>query len=200
MNLIQIRSRLELTSFKNNDSEFPVQIQEVLAMHIDAGLELWFTKDRICVLKTYTSNHQFLLNWREDQIIISHLLDYLPFNYKNNLYFILFLDMDSKLMFSDIPLEMNRVEKNSKVCRKYVLHCEEDLERVPFLQQKQINIKREQDYELKFKNELLNNNSLDPKTLRIVEGYFEIGKLKKENKTVDNKNFILKFLKGDVLA
>ncbi|SEL31378.1 ABC-three component system middle component 1 [Paenibacillus sp. OK003] len=200
MNLTQIRSRLELNLFKNKDLEFPVQNHELLDMHLEAGLELWFTKDRICVLKIYTSNHQFLFNWREDQVIISHLLDELPFNYKNNLYFILFLDIDSKIMFTDIPLEINRVEKNSKVCRKYVLHCEEDLQRVPFLQQKQINLKREKDYELKFKNELLSNISLDPKILRIVEGYFEIGKLKKENKKVDNKDYILKFLKGDALA
>ncbi|AZS14673.1 ABC-three component system middle component 1 [Paenibacillus lutimineralis] len=196
MNPIQIWKRLELATFQNSPSDFPVQDESVLAMHLDADLELWFTMERICVLKTYTSNHHFILNWREDQFVISHLLELLPTKYKNNLYFLLVLDWGSELL-PEMPMEMNRVEKNAKVCRKYVLHNEEDLERVPFLQQKLINSKKGFDYEAKFKSELLAERQLDPKIRRIVEGYFELDQTHKKHNT---KDYILQLLKGDGIA
>ncbi|MNN05493.1 hypothetical protein D3C81_1182560 [compost metagenome] len=196
MNATQIRKRLEWTSFQNSYSDFPVQDEDVLAKHINSDMELWFTSERICVLKAYTSNHHFLFNWREDQITISYLLDILPTKYKNNLYFLLVLDWESQLL-PEILMEVNRVEKNAKVCRKYVLLNDEDLERVSFLQEKQAFSNRGFDFEAKFKSELLSNRAIDPKVRRIVEGFFKLDQLYLSNTKFDSKNYILKLLKGD---
>ncbi|OBZ10870.1 ABC-three component system middle component 1 [Bacillus sp. FJAT-26390] len=196
MNPIQLRKRLEMADFQNSQTDFPVQDDSILDMHLNADLELWFSVERIAVLKTYTSNHHFLLNWREDQFVISHLLELLPAQYKNNLYFLLVLDWESGLL-PEIPMEMNRVEKNAKVCRKYVLHNIDDLERVPFFQPKYIYAKKGFDFVEKFKTELLIEQSLDPKIRRVVEGYFQLEHLIRINNKLDTKQYILNLLKGD---
>ncbi|MGV2881735.1 ABC-three component system middle component 1 [Paenibacillus taichungensis] len=195
MNPNQLRQRLDQAQFQNDVTVLPLD-DAVYSMHLDADLEIWISEDRVAVLKAYTSNHHFLLNWREDQFVISHLLDILPPVYKNNLYFLLVLDWESSLL-PDMPMEMNRVEKNSKICRKYVLYNPEDLERVPFLQGDNYHIEKEYDFLEKFKKELLAEQKLDPKIRRVVEGYFQMDQLEHGDKKLDTKQHIRQLLRGD---
>lgn len=196
MNPIELRKRFELVAFQNNLNEFPVQDESIIDMFLNADLELWFTDDRIAVMKIYTSNHHFLLNWREDQFVISHLLELLPARYKNNLYFLLVLNWESGLL-PEIPMEIHKIEKNSRVCRKYVLYNDADIERVSFLQLKQAYEKKGYDFVGKFKKELLAGRSLDPKIRRVVEGYFQLPE--KSDGKLDTKQHIVRLLKGGEL-
>jgi hypothetical protein len=180
--------------FDNNLAEFSVSDDEVMEALLDADLELWYSEDRIVILKEYTSNHYFFLNWREDQFIISNLLEILPPQYKNNLYFLLVLNWDSGFL-QETPMEINRVEKNSKICRKYVLHTDEDLLRVSLLQQEQIYEKKGFDFVEKFKSGLLAaENNLDSRVHHLVEGFFQMeGRYNKS----DSKRYITNILKGN---
>ncbi|PFE34882.1 hypothetical protein CN270_09310 [Priestia megaterium] len=93
-------------------------------------MEMWMNKDRILILKEYETYTAFN-RWLEDQSVITELYRKIPTNYKNNLYFFMILDF-SKLEM-ELKSEINLIERNSKVCRKYIFNEDKDLEKIPFL-------------------------------------------------------------------
>lgn len=93
-------------------------------------MEMWKGKDRLLILKEYETYTAFN-RWLEDQSVITELYRKIPTKYKNNLYFFMILDF-SKLEM-ELKSEINLIERNSKVCRKYIFNEDKDLEKIPFL-------------------------------------------------------------------
>lgn len=145
----------------------------------DRNLEIWRKENRYIVTKGYTSVAQ-LNDWLHDQIVISFIYDAIPAHSRNNLYFLLVLDF-KKEKNQKLVWKINEIEKNDRVCRKYVVEENKDLKRVPVLN----NNFRESNtesiiFEEKFKSKLFNHEDIISKygemtqTVKdIVEVYFE---------------------------
>lgn len=187
-----IREKLEFKNFYNN-----VKILESLDKHTQDSmyqnnLELWFTEERVVFIKEYTSDDYFKKNWRSDQIIISDFLALCEPKYKNNLYFLLVLNWVSELS-TDTLLEVNEIEKNSRVCRKYVLYAQSDLLRISFLQEEYIKVISKENFADKLKNRLLSSNKENnPIVEQLLNSFFEINNIYNKN---NSKDIILNILK-----
>lgn len=123
----------------------------------ESNLRLWENGKRVIVLKSYSSKTYFQ-DWENDQILISYVYDILNKQLKNNLYFLLILNWEitSNPQLSQF---INTVEKDELVCRKYVLLENEDLERVPFLQEKDFDFNQLFNYEKTFRSQLHNQDA-----------------------------------------
>ncbi len=157
------------------------ELSRELAEHLlDNGLEIWKDDNRYVVVKEYKNNYDFLNSAEKDQLKILALLEEIPTKYKNNLYFFLVINkLTSKndkgvleLENDKVTLEINRLEKDAFICRKYVIKTTEDLARVPFLTENNINRKTYFNYEEMFKNELLKIEDIDLNVVRAAETYF----------------------------
>lgn len=196
MRMKNIREKLEFKNFYNN-----VKILESLDKHTQDSmyqnnLELWFTDERVVFIKEYTSDDYFKKNWRSDQIIISDFLALCEPKYKNNLYFLLVLNWVSELS-TDTLLEVNEIEKNSRVCRKYVLYAESDLLRISFLQEEYIKVISKENFADKLKNRLLSSNKENnPIVEQLLNSFFEINNIYNKN---NSKNIILNILKENII-
>ncbi|MGY5485725.1 ABC-three component system middle component 1 [Paenibacillus sp. ALE2] len=156
----------------------------------DHGLEAWINDQRIVVLKVYRSFTYLKKFWRENQIIISELLNFLPLKYKNNLYFLLILDFHwDQDSYNEVLTEKNRIEKNAMYCRKYVFQDAEDIERIPFFIEFEKKNRGYFSYEERF-IELITRSSTEyhSKIIEIINDYF-----KPEMQTIykDKSNFKL---------
>jgi hypothetical protein len=119
----------------------------------ESNIQVWKNEKRVIAVKAYSSVVHFL-NWYEDQVIVSYIYDILDSKIKKNFYFLLYLDWQVEIN-SRLIEQVNVVEKDDMVCRKYVIASEEDLERVPFLQVDTIQLSEFFDYEKDFKEKLL---------------------------------------------
>lgn len=175
---------LEEKGFKNYQLESDVMIQ--LEQH---NIGIWANESRLVLIKEYRTKSS-LIDWKlEDQIYISTTMQHLPNKYINNLYFFMVLDFSSDDLA--IRLEINKIEKNDLVCKKYVLKSENDFNRVPFLMNSVIEVekfafdKKFQERIVKFKEEVPNEKALNLDL--ILENYFsnhsggeEVSKIKIE--------------------
>lgn len=134
------------------------------------NIQVWKNGNRVVVVKNYSSEPYFG-TWEEDQIPISYLYDILESKSKNNLYFLLILDWEVNLD-SELIQKINRAEKDDLVCRKYVLHCEEDFERVPFLQEEETTEGLLFNYEQKFKENLQLKEEIHSTMQTLIDAYF----------------------------
>jgi len=141
----------------------------------DSGLEVWSNSQRVVVTKVYESFTYFKQTWRQEQIIISNLLNYLPLKYKNNLYFLIVLEFDWKNdINNELLMEKNRAEKNTKYCRKYIIQDAVDLERIPFFNNVEKPIVDSFAYEQKFIDRLESESQgLSPDIVQIIHDYFK---------------------------
>lgn len=123
----------------------------------ESNLKVWENGKRVIVLKSYSSKTYFQ-DWEDDQILISYIYDILDTKFKNNLYFLLILNWE---ITSDQRLSqfINTVEKDEIVCRKYVILANEDLDRVPFLQEKDFDFNKLFNYEETFREQLHNQDT-----------------------------------------
>lgn len=95
------------------------------------NIDVWASDTKLVMLKEYRTKIS-LMNWEiEDNIHISSALHNIPKKYFNNFYFFMVLDFNSNEI--DVRLELNKIEKNDLICKKYILKSESDLNRVPFL-------------------------------------------------------------------
>jgi hypothetical protein len=186
--------------FDSKDSSLDYLEKESLQKSfLDSGLEVWINDHRVAVTKVYESFTYFKESWKDNQIVISNLLNFLPLKYKNNLYFLLVLEFDwEQDLNNELLMEINKAEKNAKYCRKYILQGEDDLERIPFFYD--VEKKAESfSYEKRF-IELLTQESqgIDPGIVQAINDYF-----KPEMRTLlkDKSKFKLAFEKrfgGDI--
>lgn len=142
---------------------------------LDHGLEAWINNHRLVVTKVYKSFTYFKESWKDDQIVISNLLNFLPLKYKNNLYFLLVLECDWEQGMSDkLQTEINKVEKNSKYCRKYILQYKDDFDRIPFFHNFEKKNTESVSYEKRFV-ELLTEDSenFDSNIIEAIKDYFQ---------------------------
>ena len=137
-----------------------------------SNIQIWKNGKRVIVIKSYSSKPHFS-TWLDDQIPISYLYDILETKSKNNLYFLMILNWEVNLG-AELVQQINRAEKDELVCRKYVLCSEEDLERVPFLQEDEVYQKLLFDYEKNFKENLfLKEPKIDTSVYELVDAYFQ---------------------------
>lgn len=191
-----LREKLEFKDFDTN-----VKILELLdgntkELIYQNNLELWFTEEKVIFIKEYTSNDYFIKNWKSDQIVISNFLALCEPKYKNNLYFLLVLNWTSELSV-DTLLEVNEIEKNSRICRKYVLYSQNDLLRVSFLQDKYIKVISKENFADKLKNRLLSNNKeSNPTVEKLLNGFFTMDSIYNKN---NSRNIIFNILKENTI-
>lgn len=69
--------------------------------------------------------------------------------------------------------EINKLEKDSKICKKYVIISEDDLKRIPFLYETDVEVPQMLDYETKFKDKLKKINNITENALKTSMEYFE---------------------------
>lgn len=128
-----MNSTLVLQKLTNNHgySEVLFSDEELHKRLRERNLEVWKNEKKCMVTKEYTSEAQ-LLSWFTDQIIISFVYDSIEAKYRNNLYFLLIINLKDKGKNSVSAL-VNEIEKDNKVCRKYIIDTFDDLNRVPSL-------------------------------------------------------------------
>ncbi|CAM4343536.1 hypothetical protein FHS16_002524 [Paenibacillus endophyticus] len=162
--------------FESHDSRLDYLESELLQRSFrDNGLEAWINDHRIAVTKVYESFTYFKESWKDNQIVISNLLNHLPLKYKNNLYFLIILEFDSEQDLSnELQMEKNKAEKNAKYCRKYILQDEDDLERIPFFHDVENRNADSFSYENKFIELLIHDShGLDPSIIQVINDYFK---------------------------
>lgn len=104
---------------------------EVMNQFEQLNISIWASDSKLVLVKEYRTKSS-LIDWKlQDHIYISSVLQYFPNKYINNLYFFMVLDFNSDE--TALRLEINKIEKNDFVCKKYVLKNEDDMNRVPFL-------------------------------------------------------------------
>lgn len=95
------------------------------------NITIMSSETKLIFIKEFRTQGAFL-NWEYDeQILILNTFRYLPRKFDNNIYFLMILDFNPDNIVS--RLEINRIEKNDLVCKKYVLQHQQDLERIPFM-------------------------------------------------------------------
>lgn len=100
------------------------------------NIEMWGNHNKVVFLKEYRSKTSFNKWLLEDQPLIATVYNNIPVKKRNNMYFILILnfeDYTEDYDDDDLHLRINKAQKNEYVCKKYVLINENDLERIPFL-------------------------------------------------------------------
>lgn len=173
--LLFVEGREQNLIYVSKDSSLDYLEKESLQKSfLDSGLEVWINDHRVAVTKVYESFTYFKESWKDNQIVISNLLNFLPLKYKNNLYFLLVLEFEcDQELNNEFLMEINKAEKNAKYCRKYILQDEEDLERIPFFYD--VEKKAESfSYEKRF-IELLTQESegIDPGIVQAINDYFK---------------------------
>ncbi|MDA1806962.1 ABC-three component system middle component 1 [Bacillus cereus group sp. BY32LC] len=154
MNIHTITQRLKEKEFTPWNLE---EFNELYHRISESNLKVWRNKQRVIVLKNYSSKAYFT-NWKDDQISISYIYDILSPKIKNNLYFLLVLDWEVQID-SSLSKFINLVEKNELICRKYVMSTNYDLERVPFLQEHIFSDNELFNYEKIFREQLYNQDT-----------------------------------------
>lgn len=119
------------------------------------NLQYWYTNDRAIVIKEYKTESSFL-RWLDDQSVIAEIYNKLSSRIKNNLYFLLIINF--KIDNLETKFEINAVQKNRYICKKYVVRELNDLNKIPFLTQdhpkiNQFNFDNKFKYNLRKKNE-----------------------------------------------
>ncbi|HDR4495704.1 TPA: ABC-three component system middle component 1 [Bacillus anthracis] len=161
----------------------------------DRNLEVWQKGNRYIVTKSYTSIAQ-LSDWLYDQIAISFIYDAIPAHSRNNLYFLLVVDFKSERN-KEMVWKITEIEKNDRVCRKYVVETKKDLKRVPALNNNFMESDVESiDFERFFKRRLFNNKvitaqygEMNQSIKELVNIYFEIYD-EQDNKEAEEKALV----------
>ncbi|GAA0496871.1 hypothetical protein GCM10008986_24780 [Salinibacillus aidingensis] len=95
-----------------------------------SNLQLFIKSEKVIFLKEFRTESSFY-KWVNDQSIIASYYDYFTGKQKKNLYFFIVLDFNFE--GEDLSLEINKIEKDSYVCKKYILQNTADLSKIPFL-------------------------------------------------------------------
>ncbi len=130
------------------------------------------------------------------------MYDSIPMRYRNNLYFLLVTNINHVNEKSSSSI-ITEIEKNNKVCRKYVLESLEDLQRVPSLSD---NLSKDTnslfDFDSEFRKYLFDlvetektENSLSVELKEMIEVYFDYYDSQDENKEELKKKRLTKFYK-----
>ncbi|KAA0948705.1 hypothetical protein FQ087_17080 [Sporosarcina sp. ANT_H38] len=167
-------------------SEIIFEDADLITRLRERNLEVWKNDKRCMVTKEYTSEAQ-LKSWFVDQIIISFVYDSIPAKYRNNLYFLLIINTGMKKY--SVPTLNMEIEKDYRVCRKYVIESLEDLKRVPSLNDNfgqgiidPLNFDKEFIVNLNKEPDNEEEGRLSTRVREIVDVYFKFYDMPRENK------------------
>lgn len=169
MNIGNVREKLLQKGFNTMNDIYNTNIGNIL---VDASMEAWCKDNRVIILKDYINKFHFN-SWAElDKTKIVSILKLLSSREKNNLYFIINLNTN---LINDISIleQINKLEKDDKICKKYVLVNDDDIERIPFLSDSNINSPQMLDYENKFKQKLKEISGISENSIEISIKYFD---------------------------
>ncbi|KGX84918.1 ABC-three component system middle component 1 [Pontibacillus litoralis] len=128
----------------------------------ESGMQMWVKESRVIFLKEYEAKSLFLDWYISEQPIIASIYNYLPSNYKNNIYFFMILNFDLS-KDEGLALSINKVVKDEYVCKKYVFQSVDEITDVPFLSDQFIKMPQF-DYDQEFKSGILNFNTINELT------------------------------------
>ncbi|WP_394531814.1 hypothetical protein C1N83_00145 [Priestia aryabhattai] len=149
-----------IRAFLSNDKKFRLIEDRIFNVDLyQYDMEMWVSGERILVLKEYKTKTAFY-RWLNEQAVIASVYQNIPYRYKNNLYFFIVLSFEEESL--EIQSFINQVERNNKICRKYILMKDIDLEKIPFFNESLID-RIEFDYAERFKDRIL--KALEEKTL-----------------------------------
>lgn len=169
MNIQIIREKLLEKGFS---TKVEIYSQEAGKILNDNSIEVWEKENRVIALKAYINEFHFKSWVDTDKMHLISILKVLSSREKNNLYFIVSVENDSEIAH-ELLGEINRLEKDDKICKKYVLLSEVDIQRVPFLADSDIQSPQILDYEQQFKNKLQGIQGATKNAVEISIKYFE---------------------------
>lgn len=181
--------RMEKVKVVLDKAEFALLNYEKVDDLAQKNIEIWGNNNKVVFLKEYRSKTSFNKWLLEDQPLIATVYNNVPVNKRNNIYFILVLnfeDYTEDYDDDDLHLRINKAQKNEYVCKKYVLIDENDLERIPFLNNnftkgKSINYDeafRETLFDSEVVGKIANEKGYDPDNFytvaeRLINYYFQ---------------------------
>lgn len=119
----------------------------------DNNIQIFGNDSRIICIKEFRTESSFY-DWKNDQAIIASHYNNFSSKQKKNLYFFLVVNFISNN--EELILEINKVEKDYFVCKKYVLKSVNDLANIPFLLNTDQHKQVEFDYIKTFKDTITN--------------------------------------------
>lgn len=169
MDIKKLRGKLEERGFETCQHLYSEEIGRILLENV---LEVWHKDNRVIAIKEYINEIHFE-NWvHTDKMLLVAILKMLGRVEKNNLYFLICLDIENDINFK-IREEINKLEKDSKICKKYVLVTDEDIQRIPFISDSDIQLPKMLDYEVQFKEKLKNISNVTGNSIEIAIEYFD---------------------------
>ncbi|MCM3024414.1 ABC-three component system middle component 1 [Heyndrickxia ginsengihumi] len=93
------------------------------------NLHIFGDKARVIFIKEFRTESSFY-KWTNDQAIIASYYNSLTARLKKNLYFFMVVNFNSNN--EKLLLEINKIEKDSYVCKKYIFRNIDDLTKIPF--------------------------------------------------------------------
>lgn len=144
---------------------------EILEKLRKLNIDIWMNNSRLIMIKEYRTQSDFL-EWNEtDQLFVSTVLSKIPNKFLNNFYYFILMNFNSDDI--KIKLEINKIEKNELIFKKYVIINYSDLERIPFLND--FKLKSEQfSFDEKFRKKMSGFSSDIPDIVDdLIDFYFE---------------------------
>ena len=172
MDMSKLRNVLQEKGFTTSEYILKSDVGNILT---ENNIEIWQKDNRVIAFKNYINEIHFK-NWVDkDKIILVALLRLLNNIKKNNFYFLINLNINNDSVDGNNNLleEINKLEKDSKICKKYVIISEDDLKRIPFLYETDVEVPQMLDYETKFKDKLKKINNITENALKTSMEYFE---------------------------
>ncbi|MCP1187837.1 hypothetical protein NKR17_01670 [Priestia flexa] len=121
------------------------------------NLHIFGDKARVIFIKEFRTESSFY-KWTNDQAIIASYYNSLTARLKKNLYFFMVLNFNSNN--EELLLEINKIEKDSYVCKKYIFRNVDDLTKIPFFMSTDQNQQVGFDYIRTFKDTITNLDRL----------------------------------------
>lgn len=167
MKFEDLRKFLRNKQFKTTKDDYNDYILEAFNKR---NLDIWEGKNRVIVAKEYKSKEEFS-EWQNDQDNILILLREINYRLKNNIYFFLFLSSDINID-DKFYWEANTIERDTNICKKYIIYSDEDLIRIPFLDIDTISNNELFKYEDKFREKLKHISNISPTVMKAIDIYF----------------------------
>ncbi|MEK3765348.1 ABC-three component system middle component 1 [Solibacillus sp. FSL K6-4121] len=117
------------------------------------NLQVFGDKVRIIFIKEFRTESSFY-QWTSEQAIIASKYNDFTAKQKKNLYFFMVLDFNYDN--DNVKLEINKIEKDSYVCKKYILRNIENMNNIPFIPDINSDVEKGFDYITNFKDTITN--------------------------------------------
>lgn len=117
-------------------------------------MELYHNQKSLVLIKKYDNWLSLIESWEVDQVAILKYLKGNP-NFSTKAYF--FLLIENLIVNDDLNINLSSIERNDRICKKFIVSCKKDLERIPMLNKIEIKESTDKTYEEKFYKELISS-------------------------------------------